>query len=138
MLLKILQNSLGNTCARVSFLRKLQDASNFINKQTSSHHFLWSLRNLYGQLFCRTSANGHLLNFLFLMISQKRKYYKSNNNCESKGNTCTSLNWSFIWKVTPVYFFKTILKEVSLTFAFTISLAAHIKNRFCFSLLHIS
>ena len=48
--LEILQNSQENTCARVSFLIKLQaEACNFIKKETLAQVFSWE--------FCKISKN---------------------------------------------------------------------------------
>ena len=44
---EISQNSQENTCARVSFLMKLQvKANNFIKKETDTDVFLWILWNI--------------------------------------------------------------------------------------------
>ena len=49
---------------------------------------------------------------------------KKTLNCKSEGSTCTSLNWSFIRKVAPLFtFFKDILNKAPLIFAFTVFLA---------------
>ena len=80
--LKILQNSQENTCAGASFLRKLQEAH--------------KLSKFSGAIFLQDICERPSLSVLYFMISQKRKHFKSNNNCKSKGNMCASLNWNFI------------------------------------------
>ena len=53
---------------------------------------------------------------IFFMISQKRKhYFKSNNNCKSKENMCTSLNWSFR---SAAYFIKNYPQQSFVNFRF--------------------
>ena len=59
MFLKILQNSQENTCAKVSFLIKLQapNLQFYLKKDSSAGVFPWILRDFYKYLFCRTYAN---------------------------------------------------------------------------------
>ena len=46
LFVEISQNSQENSCARASFLMKLQvKANNFIKKETDTDVFLWILRN---------------------------------------------------------------------------------------------
>ena len=53
--MEISQNSLEITCARVSFLTKMQDsASNFIKRDSSTGVSLWILRNFEEHIFYRT------------------------------------------------------------------------------------
>ena len=95
-------------CAGVSFLGKLLDNCEF------SEIFRG---NLF-QDICERPP----LNVLYFMISQKRKHFKSNNNCKSKGNMCTSLNWQLFYpqqKVVNFHFhnfpcrFFTLIKNRS-------------------------
>ena len=62
---------------------------------------------------------------IYFIISQKRKhYFNINNNRKSKGNMCTSLNWSFRF---AAYFIKTIINDISLILACTVFLYTHQK-----------
>ena len=51
LLLKISQNLKGNTCTGVSFLKKLQDACNFINKGTPERLFAYEFSKLFRVIF---------------------------------------------------------------------------------------
>ena len=78
---------------------------NFVNSQGNALCGSLFSRKVTGQLrifrnFQGQSFSGHLrmnVNVLYFMISQKRKHFKSNNNCKSKGNMCTSLNWQLFY-----------------------------------------
>ena len=67
VLLEILQNSQKNTCARVSFLIKLQIlVCNFIKKET--------LAQVFSGEFCKTSKNTFVEHLLGTFL--KRSFFK--------------------------------------------------------------
>ena len=49
--LKILQNSQKNTCARVSFLIKLQTSDNFIKKEALAQGFSYEFCEIFKNTF---------------------------------------------------------------------------------------
>ena len=114
------QNSQGNTCAGVSFLRKLQDACKF-SKIFKSNFFA-------GHLQTATSDCSLFHNF------QKRKpYFKSNSNCKSKGNVYILKLKFFLKSGSAAYFFLNYPKQSCINFRFHIfpcQFFTLIKNRF--------
>ena len=115
----------------VSFLRKLQDSCVFINNETTGHMFSCEFSEIFrGNFFATHQQMATSECFLFRDLSQ-RKHFKSNNNCKSKGNTCTSLKRSFIQKVALLFtFFIDIHDKAPLIFAFFLADSLHIKNTF--------
>ena len=87
MFSEILKNSQENTCARVSFLIKLQtEACNYIKKDSGTDVFLWILRKFYGDLFYKTSATANV--------------FRGNRNgtlVENRLNWTTFENHKFSW-----------------------------------------
>ena len=93
MFLEISQNSQENTCARVSFLIKLQaEASNFIEKET--------LAQMFSCKFCEISKNNFLhrtpfwiFKILFkLSEKRKRKNKREQDKIQSQTNRHLNIN----------------------------------------------
>ena len=105
-LLKISQNSQGNTCAGISILRKLQNI----------YEFSEILRNNFFARHLRTATSECSP---FHDFSEKKHCFKSKNNCKSKRKDVYILKWRFRY---AAYFIKTILNKASLIFAFTVFL----------------
>ena len=90
MLLKISQNSLENTCARISFLIKLQaEAYNFIKKQT--------LTQVFSYEFCEILRTPFLIEHLWwLLLNQGHWFVKQELFERHKPNICNVVR-CFFW-----------------------------------------
>ena len=84
--LEISQNSQENTCARVSFLIKLQEACNFIKKE--------ALAQVFSCEFCEISENTFFIEHLWTAAS---------GNAKKKFNTDSFLKTKFFEK-SRIYF----------------------------------
>ena len=62
------------------------------------------------------------LNVLNFIISQKRKHFKSNNNCKSKGNVYILKLKFYLKSRSAACFFRIIFNKALLIFAFTVFL----------------
>ena len=67
--LKILQNSQKNTCARVSFLIKLQTSDNFIKKEALAQGFSYEFCEIFKNTFLQITSGGCFLNMFSFRLS---------------------------------------------------------------------
>ena len=114
MFLEILQNSQVNTCARVSFLIKLQASfSNFIKKETLAQVFSCEFCEIYKATFLQNTSGRLLLkdavlfyeckfletNIFHPLIRTRTCAYQRLRNFNFSQNLAQALNgWSVTWK----------------------------------------